>query len=62
MILDTIASLRYNAPSEFLPGQPERSFPPYGSRVAMIEMHLQHTTANGTGGFATAPNRRTAKP
>ena len=35
---------------------------PYGSRVAMIEMHLQHTTANGTGGFATAPNRRTAKP
>ncbi len=28
MILDTIASLRYNAPSEFLPGHPERSFPP----------------------------------
>jgi len=34
---------------------------PYGSHMAMIEMHPQHTTAKGTSRVAAAARRRTAK-
>ena len=63
MILEFVASLSYNDPI-WIPAVSARvSRPsPAGSRVAMIEMQIQQTTANGTVWFAAAAGRRTAKP
>ena len=63
MILEFIVSLSYNSPHQ-ASCRGSLSVPalPYCSHLAMIEMHFQHTTANGTDGFAAAARRRTAKP
>ena len=62
MILEFMASLSYNARSGFLPWHSECPGSPLRNIVAMIEMHLQPRTANGTIGFTVTARRLTAKP
>ena len=59
MILAFMTLLSYNPVQVSCRGVPAL---PYVSRVAMIEIHLHHTTVNETGGFAAAASRRRGKP